>query len=87
MAVPLLPRDMKEQTMVIEKAWHNYCMSVGIKMSIIPDHETETREGLPAPGEAMFLGGVIRLRNMWGDKYVDMSEEFAMKALVLGELP
>lgn len=86
-AISLLPGEVKEQTMAIEKAWHNYCMSLGIKMNIIPDHETETREDLPAPGEVMFLDGRIRLRNIWGDKYIDMSEEFAMKALVLGGLP
>jgi hypothetical protein len=87
-AIPLLPGDINEQTMLIEKAWHNYCMSVGIKMNIIPDHHTETREDLPSPGGAMLLAdGTIRIRNIWGDKYIDMPEEFAFKALALDFLP
>lgn len=86
--IHLLPGDTKEQAMVIEKAWHEYCMSVGIKMNIVPDHDTETREDLPPPGGAMFLPeGVVRIRNIWGDKYIDMSEEFATRVLVLGFLP
>ena len=86
--IHILPGDIKEQSMVIEKAWHEYCMRVGVKMNIIPAYKTETREDLPAPGEAMFLSdGTVRIRNIWGDKYIDMSEEFAMKALVLGFLP
>lgn len=84
----LLPADIKEQTRVIERSWHNYCMNVGIKMNIIPDYETETREDLPPPGGAMFLSNdTIRVRNIWGDKYVDISEQLAFKFLVLNGLP
>lgn len=87
-SICLLPADIKEQTMVIERAWHDYCMTVGLKMNIIPDHETETREDLPPPGGATFLpDGTVRIRNIWGDKYIDMPEEFAIKALALGGLP
>lgn len=87
-AIHLLPGDINEQTMVIEKAWHEYCMGVGLKMNIIPDHDTETREDLPAPGEAIFLSdGTVRIRNIWGDKYLDMSEDFAVRVLALGFLP
>jgi len=86
--IQLLPGDIEEQSMIIEKAWHEYCMRVGVKMNIIPAYKTETREDLPAPGEAMFLSdGTVRIRNIWGDKYIDMSEDFAVKALVLGFLP
>lgn len=82
------PDDVREETNLIERAWHNYCMSVGIKMNIIPDHDTEVRPELPPPGEAMFLpDGTIRIRNAWGDKFIDMPEEFAAKAVVLGSLP
>lgn len=84
----LLPSDIKEQTIVIERALHYYCMGVGLKMNIIPYHETETREDLPQPGGAMFLpDGTVRIRNIWGDKYIDVPEEFAIKALALGALP
>lgn len=31
--------------------------------------------------------GAVRTRNIWGEKHIDMSKEFAMKALVLGFLP
>jgi hypothetical protein len=87
-AICLVPNDIGEQSLVVERAWHNYCMSVGIKMNIIPDHHTETREDLPSPGEAMLLAdGTIRIRNIWGDKYIDMPEEFAFKALALDFLP
>lgn len=86
--IHLPPGDIKEQTVIIEMAWHDYCMGVGLKMSIIPDHETETREDLPQPGRAMFLtDGVIRIRNIWGDKYIDLPEEFAVRALSLGWMP
>lgn len=86
--IQLLPGDIEEQSMVIEKAWHEYCMRVGVRMNIIPDHDTETRKDLPQPGEAMFLPeGTVRIRNIWGDKYIDMTEEFAVKALTLGFLP
>lgn len=86
--INLLPGDIKEQSMMIEKAWHNYCMSVGVKMNIIPAYETETREDLPQPGGAMFLpDGTVRIRNIWGDKYIDIPEDFAIKALALGFLP
>jgi len=85
-AIPLLPRDFKEQTMIIEKVWHEYCMSVGIRMNIVPDQEP--REDLPPPGKAMFLpDGTVRIMNIWGDKYIDMPEEFAERALILGFLP
>lgn len=84
----LLPGDIKEQTRVLERAWHDYCMVVGIEMNIVPDHETETREDLPPPGGAMFLSdGSVRIRNIWGDKYIDVPEEFAVRALALGGLP
>lgn len=87
-AIQLLPGDINEQSIVIEKAWHNYCMSVGVKMNIIPAYKTETREDLPPPGGAMFLSdGTVRIRNIWGDKYIDVPEEFAVRALVLGFLP
>ena len=87
-AIHLLPGDINEQSMVIEKAWHEYCMRVGVKMNIIPAYKTETREDLPPPGGAMsFSDGTVRIRNIWGDKYIDMPEEFAMKALTLGFLP
>lgn len=86
--IHLLPDDIKEQTGAIERAWHDYCMRVGLKMNIVPDHETETREDLPPPGRSMFLtDGAIRIRNIWGDKYIDVPEEFAVRALALGSLP
>lgn len=86
--IHLLSDDIKEQTGAIERAWRNYCMGVGLKMNIIPDHETETREDLPQPGRAMFLpDGTVRIRNIWGDKYIDVPEEFAIKALALGTMP
>lgn len=86
--IGLLPADIKEQTVVIEKAWHCYCMSAGIIMNIIPDYDTETREDLPQPGGAMRLpDGTFRIRNIWGDKYIDIPEETALRALVLGFLP
>lgn len=84
----LLPGDIQEQTKTIERAWRDYCVRVGIAISTIPDHETETRKDLPAPGKAMFFSdGTIRIRNIWGDKYIDMPEEFATRAIVLGFLP
>lgn len=83
----LLPHDVKEQSIVLDRMYHNYCMSVGLEMNIIPYHDTETRSDLPPPGEAMFLDGTIRLRNAWGDKYIDVPEEFAVRALALGFLP
>lgn len=80
----LLPGDIKEQTSVMERAWHEYCMGVGLKMNIV----TETREDLPPPGGTMILpDGAIRIRNIWGDRYIDLPEEFAVRALALGFLP
>jgi hypothetical protein len=85
-AIRLLPGDFREHAMGIDKALHNYCMGVGLKMNII--HHTETREDLPAPGEAIFLSdGTVRMRNLWGDKYLDIPEDFAVRALALGFLP
>ena len=87
-AIHLLPSDIKEQTIVIERAWHDYCMSVGFKMNIVPNHETETYEDLPPPGGVMFLPeSTVRVRNIWGDKFIDMPEDFAVRALALGFLP
>lgn len=83
----LLPHDVREQSIVLERMYHDYCMRVGLGMNIIPDHDTETRSDLPPPGEAMFLDGVIRMRNLWGDKYIDVPEDFAIRALALGFLP
>lgn len=83
----LLPHDVREQSIVVDRMYHDYCMSVGLSMNIIPDHDTETRSDLPPPGEAIFLDGIIRLRNAWGDKYIDMPEDFATRALALGFFP
>ena len=83
----LLPHDVGERQIVVDRMYCDYCMSVGLEMNIIPDHDTETRGDLPPPGEAMFLDGIIRLRNLWGDKYIDIPEETAARALALGFLP
>ena len=82
-----MPRDVREQSIVVDRMYHDYCMSVGLRMNIIPDHDTETRSDLPPPGEAIFLDGIIRLRNAWGDKYLDIPEDFAVRVLILGFLP
>ena len=81
--LPSLPLNRQDQMGV----WLNYCASVGLKMVIIPSHDVECRSDLPQPGGAIFLDGAIRLRNAWGDKYIDVPEEFAAKALALGFLP
>lgn len=84
-AIPLLPHDIREQSEVIGNAWRDYCVGVGLEMSVI---EKECRDDLPPPGEALFLSdGAVRIRNIWGDKYVDIPEELAVRALVLGFLP
>lgn len=83
----LLPHDVRDRQIVVDRMYHDYCMRVGLRMNIIPDHDTETRSDLPPPGEAMFLDGVIRMRNLWGDKYIDVPEDFATRALALGFLP
>ena len=83
----LLPYDVREQSIIVDRMYHDYCMSVGLEMNIIPDHDTETRSDLPPPGQAMFLDGIIRLRNAWGDKYIDIPEEIAIRAVALGFLP
>ena len=83
----LLPHDVGERQIVVDRMYCDYCMSVGLKMNIIPDHDTEARSDLPPPGEAMFLDGIIRLRSLWGDKYIDIPEDFAVRVLVLGFLP
>ncbi|NBT57289.1 hypothetical protein EBT16_00735 [bacterium] len=87
-AIPLLPQDINEQSEVIEHAWRDYCVGVGLEISLIAGHQNECRPDLPPPGEALFLSdGVVRIRNIWGDKYVDIPEEFAIRALALGFLP
>jgi hypothetical protein len=67
---------------------HDYCATFGMKLNTIADHEKECRADLPPPGGAMFLPeNVVRLRNLWGDKYLDVPEDFAIRALALGFLP
>jgi hypothetical protein len=87
-SIPLLPHEINEQSEVTSHAWRNYCVGAGMNLSVIAGYETECRADLPPPGEALFLPeGVVRIRNIWGDKYVDIPEDFAMRALALGFLP
>ena len=77
-------RSSLPQLQTHDKALCDYCETFGMKLNIIVNE----KELLPPPGEAMFLPeGVVRLRNLWGDKYLDIPEDFAMRALALGFLP
>lgn len=87
-SILLLPHDIKEQSEVIEHAWHDYCVRAGLKLNVISGYQNEYRPDLPPPGEALFLAdGVVRIRNIWGDKYFDIPEELALRSLALGFLP
>jgi hypothetical protein len=71
-----------------DKALCDYCETLGMKLNAIVNCEKECRSDLPPPGGAMFLPeGVVRIRNIWGDKCLDVPKDFAMRALALGFLP
>ena len=73
----------KDISIAYEKEWINYLLGLGLKMELIvkvediKGHCTFVAEGIRK----------VRIVNAWGDRYIDMTEEFAFKTLALGFLP
>lgn len=68
-----------------QRAWSDYIMGLGLKieLSCNRDYDPKAPRFVPdAPG-----GPTVRLVNTWGDRYIDMPEEFAARTLALGFLP
>lgn len=65
--------------------WYEYLFSIGLKMELSCNLDWDER----APRAILNDDGsrTVRLINMWGDRYIDMPEEFAVRVLALGFLP
>lgn len=65
--------------------WAEYLSSIGLKMELSCNLDYDER----APRAILNDDGstTVRLINMWGDRYIDIPEEFAVRALALGFLP
>jgi len=65
--------------------WAEYLSSIGLKMELSCNLDYDER----APRAILNDDGsrTARLINMWGDRYIDIPEEFAVRALALGFLP
>ena len=67
------------------QAWIDYLSSIGLKMDMSCNQDCDDLAPRSIAGND---GSVtIRLINMWGDRYIDMPEEFATRTLILGFLP
>lgn len=67
------------------QAWIDYISSIGLKMEFSCNKDYDDL----APRLILKDDGfrTIRIINMWGDRYIDIPEEFALKILALGFLP
>lgn len=61
-----------------DKAWTAYLLGLGLKM--------EPLVGVADP-DHLACDGRVRIVNAWGDRYVEVPEELALKILALGFLP
>jgi hypothetical protein len=65
--------------------WMDYLDAHGVRTdaSINSEYDAEAPRLIVGEDGSSF----VRLVNMWGDRYIDIPEEFAARALVLGFLP
>jgi hypothetical protein len=80
--------DPSRSAQSVDLAWHmwaEHLSSIGLKMELSCNRDYDEN----APRAILNDDGstTVRLINMWGDRYIDIPEEFAVRALALGFLP
>jgi hypothetical protein len=65
--------------------WMGYLEAHGVRTDASINSEYDPEAPRLMVGEDG--SSVVRLVNMWGDRYIDVPEEFAVRALALGFLP
>lgn len=67
-----------------QEAWEEYLAPHGFKvLSANSDYDPLVPRAVVGADGAV----AVRLLNTWGDKYIDIPEEFALKVLALGGMP
>jgi hypothetical protein len=68
-----------------QQAWQDYLGDHGMRMDV------SCNEGFDPGAPRLIVGtdgsAAVRVVNMYGDYYIDVPEEFAVRALALGFLP
>jgi len=65
--------------------WMGYLEAHGVRTDASINSEYDPEAPRLIVGEDG--SSLVRLVNMWGDRYIDVPEEFAVRALALGFLP
>lgn len=76
-----LTLDIDEEFAIYDKAWISYVENLGLNIGSISCIESNIE------GQNIAEISTIRIFNAWGNRYIDMPEEFALRTLTLGFLP
>lgn len=72
------PGRVEIESALYERAWTSYLLELGLKME---------SAGQGSERRSLVHDGKVRIVNAWGNRYIDVPEDFAIRTLVLGFLP